>query len=83
VDQDKPAPKRAAMYILVLGGIVAVTFSWLTPEPQTSEHTPQAPPQEGLYVQCADKQSDPAPAYGTRGSPNDGLVGAVALGGSC
>ncbi len=67
------------MYILVLGGSVAVTFSWLTPEPQPNEHTPQ----EGLYVQCADKRSDPEPAYGTRGSPNDGLIGAVALGGSC
>ena len=83
MDQDKPAPKRAARYILVLGGIVAVTFSWLTPEPQTPEHTRHAPPQEGLYVQCADKRSDPTPAYGTRGSPNDGLIGAVALGGSC
>jgi hypothetical protein len=82
VDQYKPAPKRAATYILVLGGIVAVTFSWLTPEPQT-EHTPPAPPQEGIYIQCADKQSDPEPAYGTRGSPNDGLTGAVPLGGSC
>ena len=83
MDQEKPAPKRAAMYILVLGGIVAVTFSWLTPEPQPAEHTPPAPPQEGLYVQCADKRSDPEPAYGTRGSPNDGLIGAVALGGNC
>ena len=79
MDQEKPAPKRAAMYILVLGGIVAVTFSWLTPEPQPTGHIPQ----EGLYVQCADKRSDPEPAYGTRGSPNDGLIGAVALGGSC
>ena len=50
------------MYILVLGGIVAVTFSWLTPEPQPTGHIPQAPPQEGLYVQCADKRSDPTPA---------------------
>ena len=83
MDQDTPALNRAAKYILVLGGIVAVTFSWLTPEPHTAEHGPQALPQEGLYVQCADKRSDPAPAYGTRGSPNDGLIGAVALGGSC
>jgi hypothetical protein len=83
VDPDTPTPNRAARYILVLGGIVAVTFSWLTHEPQTAEHGPQAPPQDGLYVQCADKRSEPAPAYGTRGSPNDGLIGAVALGGSC
>ena len=75
-------PKRAWTYILVLGGIVAVTFSWLTPEPRTTEHNPPAP-QEGVYVQCAEKRTDPAPAYGTRGSPNDGLTGAVALGGSC
>lgn len=82
MDQDRPAPKRAALYILVLGGIVAVTFSWLTPEPQPN---PQAPPQEGLYVQCADKRTDPepAPAYGTRGPPNDGLLGVATLGGSC
>jgi hypothetical protein len=71
------------MYILVLGGIVAVTFSWLTPEPQTAEHIPPTPPQEGLYVQCADTRNDPAPAYGTRGPPDDGLIGAVTLGGSC
>lgn len=83
MDQDTPTPNRPAKYILVLGGIVAVTVSWLTPEPQTAEHGPQAPPQEGLYVQCADKRSDPAPPYGTRGSPNNGLIGAVTLGGSC
>ena len=83
MDQDKPAPKRAAVYILVLGGVVAVMLSWLTPGPQPNEHTRQAPPQEGLYVQCADTRSDPAPAYGSRGSPNDALVGAATLGGSC
>lgn len=69
--------------MLVLGGIVAVTFSWLTPEPPSGEHRVPPGVDREVLIKCAEHRSDPAPAYGTRGSPDDGLTGAVALGGGC
>lgn len=83
MDQDKPTHKRAWTYLLLLGGVVAVTFSWLAPEPRTDDHKPGPAVDEEIYIQCADKLADPPPAYGTRGAPNDGSAGAVALGGGC
>lgn len=65
MDQDEPPRKRAWTYVLVLGGIVAVTFSWLTPEPKTEEHEPPAGVEEGVYVQCG-KQNVAPPEYGNR-----------------